>query len=282
MNNPKDPKIANRESWLKVFVIGGFSALIAWKVLSAPIAFNLSDFSFTDLLNLLLAFFAIALSVAFYFKTTDTSNQFYDNTYKFTKEFSEILGRIEAGFGERLKHLDEGYTRLGERFDKLPFDSKKAEHEIKEEEKQVEKKEQERQQIIEDLARRAKLQEHEKTRLFEQLNRKDEELSSAKRELNFLRNRLEHSQPSGDLAELPQHFIEYLRSFFIPNLDPIVAREAPIRILQRNIEEMKEKLPRGFLLECQKFGLMTEEGILTPKGVRIIRYFAQIGSSKSV
>ena len=71
MSNPKDPNIANRESWLKVCVIGGFSALIAWKVLSAPIIFNLSDFRFTDLLNLLLAFFAIALSVAFYFKATD-------------------------------------------------------------------------------------------------------------------------------------------------------------------------------------------------------------------
>jgi hypothetical protein len=64
MNNPKDPKIANRESWLKVAVIGGFSALIAWKLLPVPVAFNLSDFKFTDLLNLLLAFFTIALPFA--------------------------------------------------------------------------------------------------------------------------------------------------------------------------------------------------------------------------
>ena len=44
-------------------------------------------------------------------KATDTSNNFYDNSYKFTKEISEILGRIEAGFGEKLKHIDVEKSR---------------------------------------------------------------------------------------------------------------------------------------------------------------------------
>jgi len=63
----------------------------------------------STLLSLLLALFSVALSALFYFKATDTSNAFYDNTYKFTKEIAELLVKIESGFGEKLRHLDEGY-----------------------------------------------------------------------------------------------------------------------------------------------------------------------------
>lgn len=88
----RSPAIRNRESWLKVFVITLVSIIIAWKFVTSPISINLSEFKFSDLLSLTLALFSISLSVAFYFKATDTSNDFYDNTYKFTKEVSEILG----------------------------------------------------------------------------------------------------------------------------------------------------------------------------------------------
>lgn len=73
---------------------------MAWKLLSAEFKIDLASFSFNDFLALVLALFSVALSVAFYFKANEASNQFYDNTYKFTKEMSEILGRIEAGFGD--------------------------------------------------------------------------------------------------------------------------------------------------------------------------------------
>jgi len=275
MNNPKDPKIANRESWLKVFVVGGFSALIAWKILSAPIAFNLSDFRFTDLLNLLMAVFAIALSVAFYFKATETSNQFYDNTYKFMKDFSEILGRVEAGFGERLKHLDEGYERLGERFDKIPFDSKKAEQEIKEEEKHLKKKEEERNQLLENLAERAKLQEAEKRTLFEQLKKKDDELLNAKRELNFLRHRLEDSKTDETPTDqLPGEFIQYFFSFVVNRMDRFAIRQAPLSFMQKEFENIRRHLPGSFIIDCKKFGLIGDDGLLTKRGFELIRRLA--------
>jgi len=276
MNNQKDPKIANRESWLKVFVIGGFSALIAWKLLAAPIAFNLADFKFTDLLNLLLAFFAIALSVAFYFKATDTSNQFYDNTYKFTKEFSEILGRIEAGFGERLRHLDEGYSGLRERFDKIPFDSKKAETEIREEQKEVEKKEEERNRLLENLAERAKLQDREKHELFKQLKEKDEELLKARRELSFLQNRLERAQTDDAIvSDIPKEVLSYFSGFFVGRLGREAATLAPRGYLQRQFSELKPQIGGIFLRSFRKYNLTDDEDNLTEKGFKLIRYIGQ-------
>src|SRR5687767_1019887 len=133
--------------------------LIAWKILTAQFSFELVELKVTDLLALLLALFAIWLSAQFYFKAAESSNQFYDNTYKFTKDISEILGRIEAGFGERLRHLDEGYSGIRDRVARIPLDEGKAKEEIAEEEKQAKKVEEEKARLLEDLAKRAKLQE---------------------------------------------------------------------------------------------------------------------------
>ncbi|MFM2334285.1 MAG: hypothetical protein RIS91_288 [Bacteroidota bacterium] len=91
----------NLWTWFK-FIVGILvTLLLVYKLAVSNLSFDFSKFDFNALLALLLSLFAIGLSVAFYFKATDTSNLFYDNTYKFTKEISEILGRIEAGFGER-------------------------------------------------------------------------------------------------------------------------------------------------------------------------------------
>jgi hypothetical protein len=103
------------------------SCLLAIKLFQADFTSILSEFNFSDLLALFLAMFSIALAVLFYLKASETSNVFYDNTYKFTKDVSEILGRVEAGFGEKLQHLNEGYTGLKSVVEKIPFDREKAE-----------------------------------------------------------------------------------------------------------------------------------------------------------
>ncbi|TOH64776.1 hypothetical protein CGI76_24340, partial [Vibrio parahaemolyticus] len=52
-------------------------------------------------LSIVLALFSVGLSAIFYFKATDTSNKFYDNSYKYTKDVAQLLVKIESGFGER-------------------------------------------------------------------------------------------------------------------------------------------------------------------------------------
>ncbi len=166
---------------LRDLLLSGLLAVITWKVLNADLKLDLASFSFNDFLSLVLALFSMSLSVAFYFKANEASNQFYDNTYKFTSEMSEILGRIEAGFGERLRHLDEGYSGMRERLDKLPYGATLSE--VKEEEEEIKRKETEQRQLIEDLAQKAKLAEHEKQALFTNLAQKNEELERARGEL---------------------------------------------------------------------------------------------------
>lgn len=139
-----------------------FFSVLSFKLFGMKLSLDIKEFGFTDLLSMLLAFFAIALSVVFYFKATDTSNRFYDNSYTFTKDVSEILGRMEAGFGEKLKHLDEGYSGIRDKFDSLPFDSVKANEEVERENKEIKAKEAEQHQMLENLAKKAKLVESEK------------------------------------------------------------------------------------------------------------------------
>ena len=186
--------INNRESWLKVILILLFSFIISWKIITTPLNIDLSDFNFSDFLSLQLALFAIILALVFYLKANETSNKFYDNTYKFTNDISILLGRIEAGFGERLRHLDEGYTGLVDKFDKIPIDVTKVKEQVVEEEEEVKEKERARNQLIESLAERAKLQESEKTELFHNLKNTEKELNSAKKELAFLKTKLSNAQ----------------------------------------------------------------------------------------
>lgn len=111
-----------RFSLIRDILIIAIAILLASKLRNAKTTLDLSGFSFNDLLAFLLAFLlalcCVWLSMSFYLKAGDTSNRFYDNTCKFTKDISEILGRIDEGFGERLRHLDEGYAGIGDRVDR--------------------------------------------------------------------------------------------------------------------------------------------------------------------
>src|SRR5579872_1157073 len=104
-------------SWTPISVVLtailiAFIAMLAARILSGNLNVSFVGYNFNDVLTLGLAIFSIWLSVSFYHQANNVSNLFYDNIYKFTQDVSVILGRIEAGFGERLRHIDEGYAEL--------------------------------------------------------------------------------------------------------------------------------------------------------------------------
>jgi hypothetical protein len=265
-------KIAKRNNWLKIILSLGFSGVLIYRLATAPFSVDLTAFKFNDLLALLLALFSIGLSVAFYFKATDTSNEFYDNTYRFTKDISEILGRIEAGFGERLKHLDEGYSGLRDRFEKMPFDKGKVEKELKAEEEQAQRVEREKAKLLEDLAKRAKLQEEEKKALFQQLAEKDSEVAKTRAEIEFFRRRLERAeiQRGTTLEDLPPRLFAFIKAEVVPALGGDVAMGMPRSLLRRRFSEIRDKFPHEFLDEAKVHGLVDEENDLTMKGAMVI------------
>lgn len=268
----KSEKIQNRESWLKIIIISLFSLLIAWKIFTSSITLNFDSLSITDIISLVLALFAIALSIAFYFKASDNSNLFYDNTYKFTKDVSEILGRIEAGFGERLRHIDEGYNVIRDRFDKIPVDASKVEKQVKHEEEEIRKKENERNQLIESLAQKAKLEENEKHELFTKLKEKDDELHNAKRELLFLQRRLNRAEISKDrnqssLFNVEPDALQYIRNRLLPELGLENLSAVPFNVIRKRFENIKNDLPVGFLNDLKKIGFLDSKNNLTPRGL---------------
>lgn len=244
--------------------------ILSWKILNSEISIKLESFSFTDLLSVLLAFFAIALSAAFYFKATDTSNLFYDNTYKFTKEVSEILGRIEAGFGERLKHIDEGYSGLRDKFDQIPFDLKEAKEEERKEEKHIKEQEKERNQIILDLMEKARVADDEKARLLKDLENHSKELENSRIELRKLQRDINRKE--SNLSDISNGFIKHF-SRLIDGRFTTRYLDAPSSILRRRFSDLlEEKLfDENDVHYMERNGLLDENRILTNKGVNVMR-----------
>ena len=221
---------------LRDLIILAVLIVITWKLVSAEFKIDLSNFNFSDFLSLTMSIFAISLAVAFFFKASDTSNKFYDNVYKFTKEVSEILGRIEAGFGERLRHIDEGYSGLREKFENLPFDLPSAKQQEEEEKKEIEQKEAKFKEILNSLMERAQLAEEEKSDLLSRLEESQQELETSKRELR----RLQRDINDAELIlgnEIHPQFIEDLAPYITKHI-PRKYLNIPIRALSRKFSDL--------------------------------------------
>ena len=266
-------------TWFKFIVGILFSGLIVYKLVLSELTFDFSKFDFNALLSMILAIFAIGLSVAFYFKATDTSNLFYDNTYKFTKEISEILGRIEAGFGERLRHLDEGYSGLVNK-----FDNGSSEQNIKETKEEIEKEKiklkteiEERNQILNTLIEKAQLEQHEKQEIRRQLKEKEIEISKQNRELNFLKHRL-HSESeleNTDLENLPESVIKTLVNFVKTTKEPEMFLKYPNSVIGRKYRIDMKELSKNEIIPLLNMRILNEDGAFTIHGIRILRQIAQ-------
>ncbi len=119
---------------------------LIYSLLTGVITFKNIDFS--ALLSLLMAFFAIGLSVFFYVKANETSNRFYDNTYHFTKDISEKIGRMDERVGEKLSNLSDNTNVIR---DQIYNGSINKDHEVKDLEDEKEKKEEVNEELISEL-----------------------------------------------------------------------------------------------------------------------------------
>lgn len=142
-----------------------------------------NNFTTESILSTLLAFFSIFISVFFYFKADETSSKFYDSSYKFMKDISVTLGKIEERFGEKLNSLSDKVSHLDR-------ESKAATEEI--EDKQEDKR------IINELMEKANLSEAERSEYKKMLESKDQEIEQlrmyrmrAEREASRLRHKMD-------------------------------------------------------------------------------------------
>lgn len=270
-----EERIRNRNSWLGIALVGSGAGLLLWKLGTGTI--SIATVGVTDFLAIVLSLFAIGLSVAFYFKATDTSNLFYDNTYKFTKEISEILGRIEAGFGERLRHLDEGYSGLRDSFARLPLDMDAATRALKEEEATAKKLEKERKDLLAHLADRAKLQAAERKDFFSKLKEKEQEVRQARAEVSALRRQLDVATPasSGHSSDRDEARLRRMESYIMaPHrrdlLQPVDSKLS-LSGVRDTFGSILPSLNPQFVSDMHKVGFLNEHSTLTVAGARWLR-----------
>lgn len=163
--NKKKKKITFLEGTLYFF--GVASGLIIVAFLCLMIYKN--NVSVDSLISLLLAFFSIFISILFYFKSTDTSNKFYDNSYNFMKDISVTLGKIEERFGEKLNNIN----------DKISHDTEERSKQLKSVEDDM--------KTIKGLSEKAKLSPEEKDIISEKLQKKEYETEVLKQQIKQLK-----------------------------------------------------------------------------------------------
>ena len=152
---------------------------LAFRVAFSDFSLSLGSLSATDIVAMLLAFFAIALSAAFYFKSSEASSQFYDNMHKFTQDTSVILGKIESKFGEQLRSIEQKSADLKasvDRYYENGGNKSASDKEQKETKEEVEETRRQYDEIIENIFSKTRLDAAEKEKLKDSLRKKESKI----------------------------------------------------------------------------------------------------------
>lgn len=264
--------------YVKAFCAIALTSVIVVKVYLTPIALTVD---FPTLLSLLLALFSVALAALFYFKATDTSNTFYDNTYKFTRDIAQLLVKMESGFGERLRHLDEGYSSMRTYIQDLPSkasgDVEKTKRKLETEQQEVDKVVGERNEIIRHLVERSQLQEEEKKRVLDQLRQKEEEVREAQKEVekinkHLLVERLRRRRETHENLVLDDGMAHFTREHVVKKISVERILNGSDSAIKKSFDRIDNDLPRGYIEDLEKRGYF--ESGLTPSGARYLRALA--------
>lgn len=105
-----DLKIKNRYSWLIISIVSITTVGTMYAFIFEGIKINI-----ISLISILLAFFSIYLASLFYFKATEQSNQFYDRTFRYTKDIHVLLSQMDGKFNKSLDVLEKGNETIREK-----------------------------------------------------------------------------------------------------------------------------------------------------------------------
>lgn len=243
------------------------------------------------LLSILLALFSVGLSALFYFKATDTSNKFYDNSYKYTKDVAQLLVKIESGFGERLKKLDEGYLSVREEIKKIPVYGQIEKNDFKteientkksllKEKEELEKINKDKQTIISTMMEKSQLENDEKESILSQLRQKESEASEAQNQVSKLNKRLFAERMNKKEANFKNSVLHKKISSFtlesvVNDISPEVILRSSHQLLNRYFTDVTELFGDKYFKDMTSLGYFDDEIGLTKKGARFIRDLAR-------
>lgn len=232
-------KTKKRESIGKIILLAACSLSGLIILVTLCLIFYKNEFSMESLISLLLAFFSIFISIFFYFKAAETSNQFYETSYDFMKDVSVTLGKIEERFGEKLNSLNDKMSHLS------------AVKEEKTEELQT--AEDEKQKLIDELMDKAKLSEEQRDDYQRRLKERERDVEQLQSQLRKIERQ---AKKVGQEEENP-FLLYYLSDAFMKKSD----RNRILR-LKSNLSNMStEEKDRA-----KKLGLIDEDGNLTSLG----------------
>lgn len=272
--------------WVKAISTLSLVSVVSYKILVTETNLTVD---FPTLLSLLLALFSVALAALFYFKATETSNTFYDNTYNFTKDIAQLLVKMESGFGERLRNLDEGYTSMRNSLQHYNYspsiDVENTKKKIENEKMEMEKVVLERSQIIEQLIERSNLQEEEKSQILTKLKTKEKELFDAQNELSKMNKklfieRMEKKRLKNSEIDLDSGLAEYTKFSVLPKIGLERILGASNITINRKFNSIVDELPREYIKDLEHEGYYLNN-TLTDRGCHLLKYLAETTHQKN-
>jgi hypothetical protein len=260
-----------------------FLIVVAVRLASGQLTISPHGLRFTDLLTLLIALFSIWLSVSFFHQANNSNNLFYDNTYKFTQDVSVLLGRIEAGFGERLRSLDEGYLGIRQSVDTMRDRVRHAEDEIIEQEGAVITTESDRDAFLKEIVAATTFGEKQKNELLRQLRDKDEQVAMASQRLVELEQSLKILSASTSKPESVvsrpvsrRERVERVERILLRRLKSRdvtldAAKASDDELVSLFHEHMRPMMGSALAMDLAILGFVDREQNLSPHGIFMVR-----------
>ncbi|ANX11535.1 hypothetical protein ABE41_005905 [Fictibacillus arsenicus] len=270
---PKSNEIKNRESWLKIIIIGGFALLLFYKIATAPFVFRFSDF-----ISLFSSLFAIAVTLIYFNKINKLEKMMEDYTKGRPVQQTEVQIAEEEVTEPDQKQLElfeekveEPRTAVEEETEEESLEEK--EDEISEEifetkrikEEELEKIEMDKTQIYNELFTRAQLNEEEMKYFNERIREKETESFNTKQELNQFKERIQNVfKKTPQLFQKRDSRIEGI----VRMLNPVTLKNASLEDLNQRLDAVIDVIPTETLDSLVRDGLLDSHYHLTRSGYR--------------
>lgn len=269
-----DWSLANLIRLLREITLLLVLAYLSYSLISGKIgiSFGTKELTASEIISILLAFFAILLSAAFYYMSTQQSNLFYHNVHQFTKDTSEILGRLD----EQVKNIGGKQTELKDTFEKnytynnslndsLGRKEEKIVEEVIEKEERLKEKEGNIIETVNSLIEKVKFNsDEEKKELISTLAQQRQEIDTLRSDLEKKAN-LMHLMPK----------VKYFTTQLIKDNFPDKLPNRPISSIFREI--INNQVSDLYINDLELLGYLTKsdngEHNITRKG---LKFFSEI------
>jgi hypothetical protein len=272
---PKSDEIKNRESWLKIIIIGAFALLLFYKIATAPFVFRFSDF-----ISLFCSLFAIAVTLIYFNKINKLEKMLESYTKGRPVQQTEVHiaeEKVAEPDQTQLELFDEKVEEAevvepAEETEEEPEESEKEE-EISEEifetqrikEEELAKIEMDKTQLYNELFTRAQLNEEEMKYFNERIREKETESFNTKQELNQFKERIQNVfKKTPQLFQKRDSRIEGI----VRMLNPVTLKNASLEELNQRLDGVIDVIPTETLDSLVRDGFLDSHYHLTRSGYR--------------